>query len=268
MLQTQFEAWLSMRQGGPEGLGMAVEARRRYTIECLHNATLGIEDEKLRQMWQSVTSTEAHALLSKPDVTVTNAKDKEVQLEKVDALDGEVGAAWGQSAAKKLRTAGKAEDVAVGFTDATLLEAGFSEGELSVRALKLVGDPDASVRKVACERLAGLGDEARAQLVVDGKIVAAVVAVETLRCVLEMEESYGNVRKAAVAALGKLDAGALAAHALAVVAKLEDSDGIVRAAAVATLGKLDAGALAAHAPAVVAKQRGHFEELRYVSNLQ
>ena len=62
---------------------------------CLHNATTGTEDAKLVQMWSHVTPEQAHALLSKPDVTVTNQGDKEMQLDKIATLDGEVRAALG-----------------------------------------------------------------------------------------------------------------------------------------------------------------------------
>ena len=83
---TQFEAWLSMQEGSPDGLRPAPVSRRRVEMCCIHNATKGAEDVKLQSMWKAVTPDEAHALLSKPDVTVTNQSDKEMQLVKVKQL--------------------------------------------------------------------------------------------------------------------------------------------------------------------------------------
>ena len=104
---TQFEAWLAMQAATTAGLGPSGrKLRRRETIVCLHNATAGNEDVKLRHMWQQVTPAEAHALLSKPDVTVTNQSDKEGQLEKISLLDDGVRAAWNASAAKALLEGG------------------------------------------------------------------------------------------------------------------------------------------------------------------
>ena len=41
-------------------------------------------------MWQSKTAQEAHDILMKPDVTVTNARDKAIQLPKILHLDRKV----------------------------------------------------------------------------------------------------------------------------------------------------------------------------------
>ena len=48
---TQFEAWLSMQAADSTGLHPAPKGRQRHTFKCIHNATKGNEDEKLRQMW-------------------------------------------------------------------------------------------------------------------------------------------------------------------------------------------------------------------------
>ena len=174
---TQFEAWLSMRQGSAAGLGAAHESRRRVTICCLHNATQGNEDAKLRQMWERVSSDEAHALLSKPDVTVTNQGDKEMQLDKVKTLNAAVRDAWSASSAAALRAAGTAAaELPVGFAEEALREAGYSELELGKRAWKLMGDVDPAVRMDARNTLKGLDATQRSELakVMGGWPVAAL----------------------------------------------------------------------------------------------
>ena len=64
----------------------ASEANRRCVIECIHNANeytkLGLID-----MWSNKTPEEAHEILSKPDVTVTNQSDKDAQLPKLLKLN-------------------------------------------------------------------------------------------------------------------------------------------------------------------------------------
>ena len=41
----------------------------------------------LRKMWGNKTAEEAYVVLEKPDITVTNQKDKDVQLPKLKKLD-------------------------------------------------------------------------------------------------------------------------------------------------------------------------------------
>ena len=69
-----------------DGLSAAPLSERRDVIMCIHNAP----DEfstVLRKMWGNKTAEEAHAVLEKPDVKVTNQKDKDVQLPKLQKLD-------------------------------------------------------------------------------------------------------------------------------------------------------------------------------------
>ena len=89
---TQFEAWCSMQKCTTEGLLSAPEAERRAVVKCIHNAppTMG---KTLVGMWGNVNAQQAHDLLKKPDVSVTNAKDKEMQLPKMLKLDEDVRAA-------------------------------------------------------------------------------------------------------------------------------------------------------------------------------
>ena len=86
---TQFEAWCSMQKCTTDGLVSAPEAERRAVIKCIHNAPPR-ERETLAEMWGHVTAQKAYETLSSPDVTVTNAKDKEMQLPKILKLDENV----------------------------------------------------------------------------------------------------------------------------------------------------------------------------------
>ena len=86
---TQFECWLSMQRAGRTGLEPAPQVERRCAIVPIHGADRGVADGLVR-MWSTKTPMEAHAILGNPDVTVTNQRDKDVQLKKILALDAEV----------------------------------------------------------------------------------------------------------------------------------------------------------------------------------
>ena len=86
---TLMEAWCSMMTASTSGVRAATEAERRYTIECIHNASefhrLGLED-----MLSTKTPEEMHEILSKPDVSATNMADKDTQLPKVRKVNDHV----------------------------------------------------------------------------------------------------------------------------------------------------------------------------------
>lgn len=94
--RTQFEAWLSFQQGTTLGLKPATTSKtKRYHIVPIHGAAASPKLEKfmhdgLITMWSNQTPREAFEHLSLPDVFVTNAKDKEVQLPKILQLSEEV----------------------------------------------------------------------------------------------------------------------------------------------------------------------------------
>ena len=83
---TQFEAFLSLRTVAKNGLEPAAEAERRCVIKCIHNAPSSFEG-MIIDMWAGRTANEAHDILAKPDVTVTNQTDKDVQLPKLLKLN-------------------------------------------------------------------------------------------------------------------------------------------------------------------------------------
>ena len=94
---TQFEAWLSMQFATPSGLKPAIGTQNvRHHIVCIQNAAAQSElyTKALVDNWADKTPLQAHDFLSKPDVTVTNASDKEGQLPKIKALDGTVQGAF------------------------------------------------------------------------------------------------------------------------------------------------------------------------------
>ena len=89
---TQFEAWLAFQACTVKG----IEPRRldgddRPTIEPIHNANSTFV-QALENLWHHITPSDAHAVLSKPDVRVTNESDKELQLPKIMQLAGDVKA--------------------------------------------------------------------------------------------------------------------------------------------------------------------------------
>ena len=84
---TQFEAFLSFRKVTVHGLDATPVSERRDAIKCIHNADAEFDAPKLRKMWGSKTAEEAYAILAKPDITVTNQKDKDVQLPKLKKLN-------------------------------------------------------------------------------------------------------------------------------------------------------------------------------------
>ena len=84
---TQFEAFLSFRKVTASGLGPTPLTERRDAIICIHNADPEFDPPKLRKMWGDRTVDEAHEVLARPDVTVMNQKDKDVQLPKLQRLN-------------------------------------------------------------------------------------------------------------------------------------------------------------------------------------
>ena len=84
--QTQFEAFLSMRQVTPDGLSSTDTHTQRCTVVCIHNAPEDFSTTIVR-MWGHKSVLEAVEILKRPDVRVTNLSDKEVQLEKLLMLD-------------------------------------------------------------------------------------------------------------------------------------------------------------------------------------
>ena len=89
---TQFECWLSMQEATPDGLKSAARDESRCKIRTIYGAN-SMMIESLYAMWASRNPQEAYSMLAKPDVTVTNASDKEEQLKKLGKLNGEVQAA-------------------------------------------------------------------------------------------------------------------------------------------------------------------------------
>jgi hypothetical protein len=80
---TLTEAWCSMQTATSDGLRPSTEAERRYTISCIHNATIETTAKGLVDLVSKSTPTEMYDILKKPDVNVTNAKDKDTMLPKI-----------------------------------------------------------------------------------------------------------------------------------------------------------------------------------------
>jgi len=84
---TQYEAWLSMQTATATGLRPVTAEHLRATIACIHTATFDFQGKQLRQIWATKTPEQAHDMLSKPDVRVTNQRDKDVQLPKIRSMN-------------------------------------------------------------------------------------------------------------------------------------------------------------------------------------
>ena len=85
------------------GVRTATAAERRFAIICIHNADPEFDEPKLRKMWGDKTVDEAHEVLAKPDVEVTNKKDKDVQLPKLRKLNEFAKKVLADSEIKELR---------------------------------------------------------------------------------------------------------------------------------------------------------------------
>ena len=73
-----------------DGLRPAKEGERRYTIKCIHNATDKHDGEGLIDKVSKKTPEAVYRILEKPDVNVTNAKDKETMLPIIQKTNNKV----------------------------------------------------------------------------------------------------------------------------------------------------------------------------------
>ncbi|EOD24784.1 hypothetical protein EMIHUDRAFT_238276 [Emiliania huxleyi CCMP1516] len=106
----------------PDGLKPAVGTKNeRHHIVCIQNAAsqATLYTKALVDNWADQTPQQAHAFLSKPDVTVTNENDKEGQLPKIKALDATVQAAFG-GIARRLEDELTASEAAAARAEAEL----------------------------------------------------------------------------------------------------------------------------------------------------
>ena len=77
---TLTEAWCSMQTATSDGLRPSTEAERRYTISCIHNATIETTAKGLEDLVSTKKPEEMYEILKKPDVNITNLKDKAAML--------------------------------------------------------------------------------------------------------------------------------------------------------------------------------------------
>lgn len=89
---TQLEAWLAVQVATPHGLRSDPRAPRMHAVP-LYNATRALI-ACVYEMWASRTPWQVVHVLGHPDVTVTNASDKDQQLTRLLALDDRVRNAW------------------------------------------------------------------------------------------------------------------------------------------------------------------------------
>ncbi len=93
MCRTQLELWLSLQVGTADGLVPAREQQQRAHAWPIHSATDAIA-KSLVDMWRTKTPAQAHEVLARPDVRVTNASDKTIHLPKILRLDEDVRKAF------------------------------------------------------------------------------------------------------------------------------------------------------------------------------
>ena len=89
---TLFEAFFAMMKATPHGVRKAEDAERRYAITCIHNADKMFDKPKLVKKLSTKSLEELHELLSKPDIQLTTAKDKDTMLP--TSLLGEAPGGW------------------------------------------------------------------------------------------------------------------------------------------------------------------------------
>ena len=87
---TLTEAWCSMQTATAKGLVPSTEENRRYTIKHIHTADDKHDVHGLVDKVSKKTVAEMVSHLEKPDVLVTNAKDKQTILPKIRKYDEEV----------------------------------------------------------------------------------------------------------------------------------------------------------------------------------
>jgi hypothetical protein len=79
-----------MQTATSDGLQPSTKAERRYTISCIHNATIETTAKGLVDLVSKSTPTEMYDILKKPDVNVTNLKDKEAMLPVIQKTNARV----------------------------------------------------------------------------------------------------------------------------------------------------------------------------------
>ena len=78
-----------MQTPSTDGLISPDEATRRWTTVPIYNAS-DHEAVGLARLWHGRTPEEAHRVLARPDVMVTNTSDKHIQLGRLKGLDERV----------------------------------------------------------------------------------------------------------------------------------------------------------------------------------
>jgi hypothetical protein len=91
---TLTEAWCSMQTVTPEGLRPATDTESRCTIACIHNAKYETFGEGLLDLVSEKTPDAMHNILKKPDVSVTNARDKTAMLPHIKHINDHVKATF------------------------------------------------------------------------------------------------------------------------------------------------------------------------------
>ena len=99
---------------------MVVTQGERFHIKCIQNAVEQADQhaQTLKNDWANKTPDDAHAILSKPDISVTNQKDKDGQLPKIKALNTTVQAAFVRIKQQRDKVEREARDAETALDDA------------------------------------------------------------------------------------------------------------------------------------------------------
>ena len=93
---TMLEAWCAMQKLTSSGVKSETGNGKRFLIKCIYNAASQPEvyANALIDLLKDKTPDAVHAVLSQPDVSVTNGRDKEIQLPKLGQLDSLVATSF------------------------------------------------------------------------------------------------------------------------------------------------------------------------------
>jgi hypothetical protein len=68
-----------------QAIAPAARHEKRWTTKCIHNASAEFEGKHVEHKWWRADQDMAMLILERPDTIVTNAKDKKVQLERLES---------------------------------------------------------------------------------------------------------------------------------------------------------------------------------------
>ena len=167
------------------GLTNASEEERRVTVCCIHGARAvsALQEKALVDLLAYKTPQEAHALLSNPDVAVTNQSDKEEQLPKLMQLNELAARVFGTVSlpiASPLMASGGVAAMPAGAPTGHPIFLSLRFGEAMQEAAELQRQLEArGTRAFICDELAGANLLSVIASALDSCALAVILASET-----------------------------------------------------------------------------------------